>query len=260
MVMTQELIGKIKDNFDLNLYETKVWLALLSKGLASVGEIASVSRVPRSRTYDVLESLEKKGFVIVRMGKPAKFLGVKPPMILERLKSDIRKSADEKVQILSKLKETDEFTKLEELYNQGITPVKKEEVSSSLRGKSNISNFIKEIIQNAKQEVVICTNAEEISSKFKLFSQTIDALKKAKVQVKVALSGDKDLIKEAEKKLSLKIIPIGINAKFFLIDKREVLFYISKEKKDGDDVAVWLNSPFFAEAFTSLFDLAIGGK
>ena len=60
MLVKQELVNKIKDYFDLNVYETKVWLALLGKGVASAGEIASISGVPRSRTYDVLEGLEKR--------------------------------------------------------------------------------------------------------------------------------------------------------------------------------------------------------
>ena len=62
MLVKQDLINKIKDYFDLNIYETKVWIALLGKGIASAGEIAEISGVPRSRTYDVLESLEKQGF------------------------------------------------------------------------------------------------------------------------------------------------------------------------------------------------------
>ena len=65
--MKQELINKIRDYFDLNVYETKVWLALLGKGIASAGEVAGISKVPRSRTYDVLETLEKKGFAIVKL-------------------------------------------------------------------------------------------------------------------------------------------------------------------------------------------------
>ena len=87
MLVKQELINKIKDYFDLNVYETKVWLALLGKGIASAGEVADVSGVPRSRTYDVLESLEKRGFAIVKLGKPVKYIGVKPKMILEKLKN-----------------------------------------------------------------------------------------------------------------------------------------------------------------------------
>ena len=260
MILAQELVGRIKDHFDLNLYETKVWLALLSKGIASVGEIASLSRVPRSRTYDVLESLEKKGFAIIRMGKPVKYLGVKPQMILERIKQDIRKSAEERVEDLSKLKDTEEFVKLNELYTQGINPVKKEDISTSLRGKSNISNFLREIMDNAKKEVVICTNAEEIKSKLKLFSTTILILQEAKIKIKMALSGDEKIIKELESKLSIKIKRMDIDSKFFIVDRREVLFYISRSGNDSDDIAVWLNSEFFVESFTSLFEKAIGEK
>jgi len=260
MILAQELIGRIKDHFDLNLYETKVWLALLSKGVASVGEVATISRVPRSRTYDVLESLEKKGFAIIRMGKPVKYLGVKPQIILERIKTDIRKTAEERVNDLSRLKETEEFVKLDELYKQGINPVKKEEISASLRGKSNISNFLKEIIKNAEKEVVICTNAMEIKSKAKLFLQTISILKNSNIKIKIALSGDPETIKEIEEKLSLKVKKIEIDAKFFIIDRKEVLFYISKSGSDSEDIAVWLNSDFFVEAFASLFEKAIGGK
>jgi sugar-specific transcriptional regulator TrmB len=260
MILAQELINRIKDHFDLNLYETKVWLALLSKGVASVGEVASISRVPRSRTYDVLEGLEKKGFAIIRMGKPVKYLGVKPQIILERIKLDIRKTAEERVKDLGKIKDTDEFVKLEELYKQGINPIKREDISASLRGKSNISNFLKEIIKSAKKDVIICTNAEEIRSKAKLFTQTIEVLKKSNVKIKMALSGDEKLIKEIETRLQIKVKRMEIDAKFFIVDRREVLFYISKGGNESEDIAIWLNSDFFVESLTSLFEKAIGDK
>ncbi len=259
MILSPNLTSRIKDYFDLNLYETKVWLALLSKGIASVGEVAAISRVPRSRTYDVLESLEKKGFAIIRMGKPVKYLGVKPQIILERIKTDIRKNAEEKVMSLSKVRESEEFTKLEELYKQGINPVKREEISSSLRGKSNISNFLKETINSAQEEIIICTNAQDIKSKIKLFSQTIEVLKKSNVKIKIAVSGSDDsLIKELETKLNTKIKKIDIDAKFFIVDKKEILFYISKNENETEDIAIWLNSDFFVESFASLFEKATG--
>ena len=74
MINKQELVKKIKEYFNLNIYETKVWLALLSKGVASAGEVAELSGVPRSRTYDVLESLEKQGFAMMKLGKPVKYI------------------------------------------------------------------------------------------------------------------------------------------------------------------------------------------
>ncbi len=259
MLVKQELMNKIKDYFDLNVYETKVWLALLGKGVASAGEIASISGVPRSRTYDVLESLEKKGFAIVKLGKPVKYLGVKPRIILEKMKNNIRRDANERMISLSGVKKTDEFMQLEKLYNTGITPIKREDISAALKGKSNITNHLREILQNAEKEVIICTNAEEINSKSKLFQQTFEVLKKANIKIKLALSGDKELIKKIEDKFEMKIKQVNIDAKFFIIDRKEILFYLSKSS-DDEDVAIWLNSGFFAQAFASLFEKAIGGK
>ena len=238
MLVKQELIGKIKDYFDLNIYETKVWLALLSKGIASAGQVATISRVPRSRTYDVLESLEKKGFAIVKLGKPVRYIGVKPKVILEKLKNNVRNNAEERIKSLGKVKETDEFTQLEELYTGGIDSVKREDVSAALKGKSNISNYLREILQNANEEVIICSNAEEINQKLKLFQQTIEILKKEGIKVKFALSGDEKLITKLEKSFSTKIKKIEIDAKFYIIDRKEVLFYVSKQEDEDIAIAV----------------------
>jgi len=259
MLVKNELITKIKDYFALNVYETKIWLALLGKGVASAGEVAEISRVPRSRTYDVLESLEKKGFAIVKLGKPVKYIGVKPKMILEKLKNNVRKDAEDRMVSLSNIKETEEFTILENLYTEGIKLVKREDLSAALKGKSNISNHLREILQNASKEVIICTNAEELNLKYKLFQQTFELLKKADIKVKIALSGEKELIKDLEKKIGMKIKPVKIDAKFFIVDRKEILFYLSKTS-DKEDFAICLNSEFFAQAFAGMFDKAMGGK
>lgn len=254
MLIKQELIGKIKDYFDLNIYETKVWLALLSKGVASAGEIAKLSRVPRSRTYDVLETLEKKGFAIEKIGKPIMYMGVKPKGILERLKNSVRKDAEEKINYLTNIKDTEEFTTLEEMYTKSSEPVKKEELPLSLRGKSMISNYIREILNKAEKEVIICNDVEDIKSKLSLFRKTISLLKKSNIKVKIALSGDEESISELSGMLGVKITPINVNAKFFIVDKSEILFYLSKSEEDEN--AIWIGSEFFTKAFSDLFELS----
>jgi sugar-specific transcriptional regulator TrmB len=237
MLVKQELINKIKDYFNLNIYGTKVWLALLGKGVASAGEIAEISRVPRSRTYDVLESLEKKGFAIIKLGKPVKYIGVKPHLILEKLKNNVRSDAEERIISLVNLKETEEFSKLEKLYKEGLSPIKKEDYSAALKGRSNIANYLREILQNA----------------------SIESLDKGNIKIRIALSGDEKIIKKISDILKLKIKKIDVDAKFFIIDRKEILFYISKDKNQ-DDVAVWINSEFFAQAFATLFDKAVGSE
>ena len=63
-MIKKELISKLKD-FNLNTYESKIWVALLMRGSATAGKLSELTDVPRSRCYDVLESLEKKGFIIL---------------------------------------------------------------------------------------------------------------------------------------------------------------------------------------------------
>ena len=255
MIVKQELVNRIKDYFDLNIYETKVWLALLKRGIATAGEVAEASGIPRSRTYDVLESLEKMGFAIVKLDKPVKYIGVKPRIILEKLKNNVKKEASERIVELSKIRTSEEYTKLEELYSEGMNPVKNEELSLALKGKLNVSNHIKEIILNTKEELIICTNASEFASKLKLFKQTFDVLKRSNIKISVALSGDEKTIRQISEKLGIKIKKTSITSKFFLVDRKEILFYISKNS--DEDSAIWLNSEFFAQAFAALFEKAV---
>lgn len=73
----------------------------------------------------------------------------------------------------------------------------------------------------------------------------------------MALSGEENLIKQLSKAFDIKIKNVNINAKFFIIDRKEILFYLSKNEAK-EDIAIWLNSEFFAQAFAVLFEKAIG--
>ena len=72
MIVKDEFLNKLRRFFGLNLYEVKIWTALLSRGVSTAGELSDIGNVPRSRAYDVLESLEKKGFIIMKIDKPIK--------------------------------------------------------------------------------------------------------------------------------------------------------------------------------------------
>jgi len=258
MIIRPELVKQIKDYFSLNIYETKVWLALLAKGIASAGEIAEISRVPRSRTYDVLESLEKQGFAIMKLGKPVKYIAVKPEIILEKLRANIEKSTEERINSLSKLKTTNEYAELEQLYNVGIEPVKQEDISGAIKGKSTFYSHLKELLENATKEVIICTTTYEIQSKSRFFSLIFEKLKNSKINIKIALSGDEKDIKKINNKFKIKAKKIEIDTKFFIADKDQMLFSINKTDAPNDEVSVWLNTPFFATSLAYMFEQATG--
>jgi len=259
MILKQELVRQIKEHFNLNIYETKVWLALLGKGIASAGEIAEMSGVPRSRTYDVLESLEKQGFAIMKLGKPVKYIAVKPIVILEKLKTNAQKSAEEKIKTISKLKETAEYSELEELYTNGIQPIRQEDISGAIKGKSTIYNHIKELLESAKQEVIICTSTEELQHKSRFFTLIFEKLRKANIKLKIALSGEEKEIRKINAKYRLKAKQLNIDARFYIADTNQILFSISKGNSPDEDIAIWLNTPFFANSLRFMFEQAVKG-
>ena len=95
MLIKKEFVNKLRD-FGLNSYEAKIWTALLSRGVSTAGELSDIANVPRSRSYDVLESLEKKGFIIMKIGKPIKYIAVNPSEVLERVKKKIKLESEQK--------------------------------------------------------------------------------------------------------------------------------------------------------------------
>jgi sugar-specific transcriptional regulator TrmB len=257
MIANPELIKKIKGYFDLNIYETKVWLALLSKGVSSAGEIAEISSVPRSRTYDVLESLEKRGFVIQKLGKPVKYIAVKPGIVIEKLKNNTTKEAEEKVKTLSTLKDTTEYKELQELHSTGIEPIKNHELSTSIKGRSNLYLQMKSIMESAEKTIHLSSSAFELSKKLKMFKTTFKKLNKRGVDIKVMIADDASEAKKLSKKLGVQVKSKPINGRFVISDKTELIFTIKPTNVHEDfDYGVWINSPFFTNSLAYMFEMA----
>ncbi len=103
MIVQKDFLNKLRD-FGLNSYESKLWAALLSRGISTAGELSDIANVPRSRSYDVLESLEKKGFIMMKIGKPIKYIAVSPTEVLERVKKRIKDDSEKQVNILNSIK------------------------------------------------------------------------------------------------------------------------------------------------------------
>lgn len=257
MITKPELVKKIKEYFDLNIYETKVWLALLSKGVSSAGEIAEMSGVPRSRTYDVLESLEKRGFAIEKLGKPVKYLAVKPSVVLEKIKNNTMKDAEEKLDVLSKLKDTKEYEELQSLHTTGMEPIKNHELSTSIKGRTNLYSQIKDTMDSAEDSLYLASSAFELNSKQKMFSDSFELLKKRNVDIKVIVSDDEIEAKKLSKKFGVTIKARKINARFLLSDKKELIFTLKPNTSHEDyDYGFWINSEYFTNSLAYLFELA----
>ncbi len=254
MIVKPELVKKIKEYFDLNIYETKVWLALLSKGIVSAGEAAELSSVPRSRTYDVLESLEKKGFAIVKIGKPVKYIAVNPNAIIEKMKSEVVSEAQDKVKLLGDLRDLSEYAELEQLYKSGLSPIKSEDISGFMRGKSNIISKLRELLVGAQKEIAIYTSLADFEKKSRVLLPLLQDAQKNNLRLKIALSGDTEEGKRLGAKHNLKIRSSEHKGRYFMADKQEVLFMLNQENAE-EELAIWLKAPFFTESLDALADL-----
>jgi len=90
--MEKSLIDSLQE-LGLNRYEAKVYLALLERDALTTGDVATISGVPRARTYDILESLVSKGLASLKPGKCKKYSGADIDTYKGKLIVDIEKTA-----------------------------------------------------------------------------------------------------------------------------------------------------------------------
>ncbi len=258
MIVKEELLSKIRRYFDLNLYEGKLWTALLSRGVSTAGELSDIANVPRSRSYDVLETLEKKGFVVMKLGKPIKYIAVPPTEVVERVKKNMRITADEKIKRLETLKESDLLGELETLHTEGIELVDPSELSGSLRGRHNLYNHLDLAIRNAKKRVTIMTTSQGLLRKIEGLKATLQAVKKRGVDIKIAAPITKELKEQLSELKGVADVrhTDDVKARFCIVDGKNLTFMVSDDKDvhDSYDVGIWVNTPFFASALEELFD------
>jgi sugar-specific transcriptional regulator TrmB len=259
MIVKDEFLSKLRRYFGLNLYEVKIWTALLSRGVSTAGELSDIANVPRSRSYDILESLEKKGFVIMKIGKPIKYIAVPPKEIVERVKKNVRLESDERIKRLEDLKGTDVVTELNNLHTQGVEIIEPSDLSGSLKGRHNLYNHMELTIKNAESTVTIMTTTEGLMRKIEGFKPVFEMLKKRGVKIRIAAPLTKDVI-PAIKDLGnvAEIRHTDSKARFTLVDRKEILFMLTDDKEVHPtyDVGIWVNTPFFANALEELFELA----
>jgi len=260
MIVKDEFLSRLRKIFDLNLYEVKVWTALLSRGTSTAGELSSISDVPRSRTYDILESLEKKGFIIMKLGKPIKFIALKPEEVVERVKKKLVTNAQEKTKRLEALKGDEVLEELSGLFTKGIKFVEPTDLSGSLKGRQNLYNQLDMMIRGAEKTVTIITTSEGLNRKLESLMPSLEKCKKRGIKVRIAAPIDSNNIKIARelKKVAEVRNLDKIKARFSIIDSSQIMFMLLDDEKfhPNYDVGVWINTEFFAQALEQLFELA----
>ncbi len=258
MIVKEDFLNKLRNLFGLNLYEVRIWTALLSRGVSTAGELSDIGNVPRSRAYDVLESLEKKGFVTMKLGKPIKYIAVEPSEVVERVKKYVVEHSNDKIKRLEDLKGTPALDELKLLHKQGIEFIEPTDLSGAIRGRHNIYTHLETMVKKAQKSVTLVTTSKGIIRKMEALKPELERLKKKCIKIRVAAPVTKesapimrDLSRLAEVKHANKL-----DARFCIVDGKELMFMLLNDDDVHPtyDVGVWVSTPYFASAVEEMFN------
>ncbi len=258
MIVKDEFLSKLRRSFNLNLYEARIWTALLSRGVSTAGELSDIGHVPRSRAYDVLESLEKKGFVITKLGKPIKYISVEPAEVIERVKKLIQQEAEANVMKLRELSENDVLKELDTLHKQGVEFIDATDLSGAIRGRHNVYAHLETMVKRAEKSVTLVTTSKGLVRKVEALKPILQKLAKKDVKIRVLAPLSKDTenaVKELKGFADVRHAK-DLNARFCVIDGKEMLFMVMHDEDVHPtyDIGIWVKTPFFASAMEHLFN------
>jgi sugar-specific transcriptional regulator TrmB len=256
MIVQTDFLNRLRD-FGLNSYESKLWAALLSRGISTAGELSDIANVPRSRSYDVLESLEKKGFIIVKIGKPIKYIAVAPEEVLERVKRRIQDSADKQSKMLDQFKESELLDELNLLHKTGIELVDPSDLSGALKGRSNIYSHMGSMIKGAEKSIVLHTSAAGLTRKADEFTRVFKKAAEKGVKIRIAApltKINKSIISELSKYAEIK--HTDDKARFIIVDGKDMTFMAMDDETvhPSYDLGLWVKTGYFAGAMENMFD------
>jgi sugar-specific transcriptional regulator TrmB len=257
MIVQKDFLNKLKD-FGLNSYEAKLWTALLSRGVATAGELSDIANVPRSRSYDVLESLERKGFVIMKLGKPIKYIAVPPAEVLERVKKAIKEDAERQATVLEGLKSSEVLGELNTLHKSGIEMVEPGELTGAVRGRNNLYNHIASAVKNAEKSVCIMTTEAGLVRKAEAFKNAFQKAKERGVRIRIVAPQSKgsQVSRQLGNSAQMKSTD-AVPARFCVVDGKQVTFMVLDDASTHPnyDFGVWVNAETFAKSFENMFNM-----
>ncbi|MCA6213090.1 TrmB family transcriptional regulator [Thermococcus bergensis] len=255
-MVKERMVELLQEHFELNLYEARAYVALVAFGVLTPAELASVSEVPAPRTYDVLRSLEKKGFALSQPGKANKYRPVHPKNVLEKFIEDWQVRVKEELEAKKKAKE-----ELLEL----MTPLIETEVPKYgvervwvVRGIRNSTLKTQEMLEEVEKEILLADNGYIAANLDEELTKAVDRGVNAKIivskQVLPRIETSKIMDYYKEGKLELKVLD-KIELPMLICDE-EVFFALEDlaARYFNYETQVWIKDFRVVELFKGKFN------
>lgn len=139
--MINELLVNNLQDLGLTQYEAKTYITLLNIGTSNAYKISKLSGIPRTRIYDILQSLTSRGIVMLEetIDGVKNYTALPANVFLEETKRKWNTIYTDVSQELTAI----ESNKKHDIY------------VSTVKGKTSILAFCHKLLQNAKQKVLI---------------------------------------------------------------------------------------------------------
>lgn len=229
MIEIDERLRRALHNLGLTDYEIRVYVALLGRQEMTANQISEETNVPYSKIYEVLDSLEKKGWIGTEGGRPARYHPKSPATALEANRMRVEKELKENENIvLSELLPIYEKTGTREKHDIWI-----------LRGEVNILTKIRSMLADCEEELQAASpwmNMEILN----LLLPSIASIVGRGGKVQVLLSSECDY--RVVKKLS-EIAEVRLRDQMFgggiIADSREVVLVLGEDESNPFNLAIW---------------------
>lgn len=254
MVATTKTLDALK-SIGLNLYERKIFVALLARGVATAGELSQIANVPRSRSYDILESLAEKGFVVVQPSKPIRYVALAPKDAMERTQENLRRKHDEIIERIDSMKNSPIMAELEAIYKEGLNLVQPFEMTGTLKGRHSINQHLNSLFKKASKEIKIITTEGGLNELYSNHYNSLKRITKRGVKLRiVAPMSDTSPVKAFSQIAEMKENKKPLN-RVYTVDDKHVMFALTDDKKvhHTQDVAFWAQSQHAVKSFAEPF-------
>ncbi len=230
----------------LNQYEAKAYFALCTTGANTAGEISERAELPRPRVYDVLSSLQDKGFVAVQQGRPVKYRSLdigEAVRILKKqkasfLQDEIKKIDELSIDLSSKISSSVPQTKY------GV-----EDNVWTLKGRESIYSKLASMIADSKKHVILAAAGDSLSRKLGEHGKLLEKAKNRGVKISVLSTLKHPLAQKLGRQFNT-----DLPSRLVVADDQAMLFLTPHETQAEDEVGLWLNSPHIAETLKGLVE------
>ena len=250
-------LEKIKNElmgFGLTQNQAKVFIYLGKYGSKSASQIAKALQLPRTETYNLVNSLQNIGLVVAELSHPTKYAAMEMKKAITGLVKQEQGRIDS---LAGKEKSLSEMWK-EIPYFVVETDESKTEKTQLLHGTDSIINKIKEMIDSSNIDIKIYGSILDVLKFY--HAEVFDWIQDAPTDLKLTIS-PLDKVPEFLNDLNsekIRTIPSTSANKCFIVnDAKEVLIFMRNANHPSREIfAWWSDSETLVDMMSSLFDLS----